>query len=207
MTGIQMGKELLIIDETLVRRLVASQFPQWRDLPVRSVANSGWDNRTFHLGDHMLARLPSAEEYAPKVEKEQKWLPRLAPLLPLPIPTPLAMGEAAEGYPWQWSIYRWIEGDTAAFTPTSDLNDIATRLTQFLIVLQSINTMDGPQPKWGSFSYIGGLAAYDDETRQAIAILKDKIDVNAATEVWETALETTWQDAPVSMGPRRHQRW
>jgi aminoglycoside phosphotransferase (APT) family kinase protein len=61
----------------------------------------GWDNRTFYLGKQMLVRMPSAAKYAMKVEIEQKWLPKLAPLLPLPIPEPLAMGEPGEGYPSQ----------------------------------------------------------------------------------------------------------
>jgi len=69
----------LAISDTLVCRLVATQFPQWKNLPVQPVAKSGWDNRTFHLGQHMLVRLPSAAEYALQVEKEQRWLPRLAP--------------------------------------------------------------------------------------------------------------------------------
>jgi aminoglycoside phosphotransferase (APT) family kinase protein len=66
-----------------VRHLISTQFPKWRDLPVFAVATSGWDNRTFHLGDHMLVRLPSAESYASAVETEQTWLPRLAPFLSL----------------------------------------------------------------------------------------------------------------------------
>ncbi|MER9210276.1 phosphotransferase, partial [Mesorhizobium sp. M0771] len=74
------------IDTDLVRRLVNAQFPQWRHLPVSPVTFGGWDNRTFHLGNDMTLRLPSAAPYALQVEKEHRWLPRLAPLLPLPIP-------------------------------------------------------------------------------------------------------------------------
>jgi aminoglycoside phosphotransferase (APT) family kinase protein len=85
-----------IINETLVQRLIAAQFPQWKDLSIRSVTPSGWDNRTFHLGEHMLVRMPSAEDYALQVEKEQRWLPKLAPKLPLPIPVPLGLGEPAK---------------------------------------------------------------------------------------------------------------
>lgn len=95
----------LIIDSTLVSNLLTSQFPQWKDLPVQPVVVGGWDNRTFHLGKQMLVHMPSAAKYAMKVEIEQKWLPKLAPLLLLSIPEPLAMGEPGEGYPWRWSIY------------------------------------------------------------------------------------------------------
>ena len=78
------------INAALAGRLVAAQFPQWADLPIKPVEFDGWDNRTFRLGEDMSVRLPSAEAYAAKVEKEHLWLPRLAPLLPLPIPVPLA---------------------------------------------------------------------------------------------------------------------
>lgn len=180
-----------------MRRLIAEQFPQWKHLPVQAVAVGGWDNRTFHLGDQMLVRLPSAEEYAMKVEKEQKWLPRLAPLLPLQIPEPLAMGEPGDVYPWRWSIYRWLEGDTAAIARIADLDDFATSLAQFLIALQHIDTTDGPLAGPHNCYRGGPLTTYDSETRKAIAALKGKIDVDAATEVWETALATTWHGSPL----------
>src|SRR5712664_3729108 len=128
-----------LIDERFVRRMVAVQFPQWAGLPVRSAAVSGWDNRSFRLGEHMIVRLPSAPDYSVQVEKEHRWLPKLAPLLPLPIPTPLAIGEPAGGYPWRWSIYRWIEGDTSAPERIADMSDFAAGLAQFLIALQRID--------------------------------------------------------------------
>lgn len=86
------------VDANLVQRLVAAQFPQWAELPVQSVAPGGWDNRTFRLGEHMSARLPSARPYVAQVEKEHRWLPRLAPFLPLPIPDSLALGAPGNGY-------------------------------------------------------------------------------------------------------------
>ena len=135
--------EQLIINETLVQCLIAAQFPQWKDLPVRPVAHSGWDNRTFHLGEHMLVRMPNAEDYALQVEKEQRWLPKLAPLLPLPIPVPLGLGEPAKGYSWTWSIYAWLPGEAAAPSSITDLSDFAINLAQFLIALQSIDSTIG----------------------------------------------------------------
>ena len=186
-----------VIDDTLVRRMVAAQFPQWADLPVRSAAVGGWDNKTFRLGEQMIVRLPSAADYSVQVEKEHRWLPKLAPLLPLSIPTPLAIGEPAGDYPWRWSIYRWIEGDTAAPERIADLSGFAASLAQFLIALQRINTTDGPGPGPHNFYRGGSLTTYDAETRQAIAALKGKIDVKAATEVWEAALKTTWDRPPV----------
>lgn len=96
----------LHIDVALVHRLITTQFPEWADLTIKPVELSGWDNRTFHLGEHMSVRLPSAEKYSAKVEIEQLWLPKFAPLLPLQIPTPLAIGKPSAEYPWKWSVYR-----------------------------------------------------------------------------------------------------
>jgi len=144
-----------------------------------------------------LVRLPSASIYAASVEKEQMWLPKLAPFLPLKIPEPLEMGKPAEGYPWKWSIYRWLEGETAASTSIADLCDFAKSLAQFIIALQHIDSKDGPLPGPHSFYRGGALTNYDTETRQAIGVLKNKIDIGAAEELWETALATRWQSSPV----------
>lgn len=189
--------EQIIINETLVHRLVTAQFPQWKDLPIRPVTHSGWDNRTFRLGEHMLVRMPSAEDYALQVEKEQQWLPKLAPELPLPIPVPLGLGAPTNDYPWKWSIYSWLPGETASASRIIDLSDFATDLTHFLTALQHIDATNGPPPGQHSFYRGGSLATYDNETRQAIAALKGKIDTNAAIEIWEAALSTKWINPPV----------
>ena len=176
---------------------MASQFPQWTHLSVRPVARGGWDNKTFHLGEQMLVRLPSAADYAEQVKKEQRWLPKLAPLLPLPIPAPLALGEPAAGYPWNWSIYRWLEGDTATPERITDLRDFANTLAQFLIALQRIDPTNGPAPGPHNFHRGGSLTTYDAEMRQALVALQGSIDVDAATDVWEAALAATWDGLPV----------
>src|SRR5260370_33326149 len=129
----QIDMQSPVIDDVLVRHMVSGQFPQWAHLPVKSVAVGGWDNKSFHLGEEMIVRLPSAAPYAAQVEKEHRWLPRLAPFLPLQIPTLLAVGEPASGYPWQRSIYRWIEGETAAPEVVSDSSDFAAGVAGFLV--------------------------------------------------------------------------
>src|SRR5690349_21149783 len=101
------------IDAALERQLVDAQFPQWAGLPITPVEIDGWDNRTFRLGGELSVRLPSAEPYALQVDKEHRWLRELAPRLPLPIPAPLARGRPGCGYPFAWSVYRWLDGDVA----------------------------------------------------------------------------------------------
>lgn len=194
------------LDVPLVRRLLADQFPEWAGLPIRPVEFDGWDNTTFRLGDDMSVRLPSHAAYAAQVEKEQEWLPVLAPSLPLPIPTPLAKGEPTDGFPLPWSVYRWIDGEIAARGehaighPTAhidDLTEFAAALGAFLVALQRIDATDGPPAGPHSFWRGGPLATYDAETRDAIASLDGKVDTVAATEVWDAALDGAWEGAPV----------
>jgi aminoglycoside phosphotransferase (APT) family kinase protein len=145
----------------------------------------------------MTVRLPSAEAYAAQVEKEQLWLPKLAPSLPLPIPIPLAMGEPACGYPWRWSIYRWLKGENAAIERIADLTRFATMLGRFLGALQQIDPTGGPPPGPHNFYRGGSLAVYDEQCREAIAALAGTVNGNGATAVWEAALDATWHGAPV----------
>jgi aminoglycoside phosphotransferase (APT) family kinase protein len=184
------------IDEDLVRRLIAAQFPAWADLPVTRLAG-GHDNRSFRLGETMLVRLPSSEGYAPQAEKEQRWLPYLAPRLPLPIPAPLAIGAPGEGYPWRWQVLAWIEGETAATAPVRDQVRFALDLADFLAALQRIDAAGGPAAGAHSFWRGGPLATYDAQTRAAISTLGELIDAAAATAMWEAALGAAWTGPPV----------
>ncbi len=184
------------IDAALVRRLISLQFPRWADLPVRPVEAGGWDNRTFHLGPHMTARLPSAAPYALQAEKEHRWLPKLAPLLPLPIPVPLAKGAPADGYPWPWCVYRWLEGEPVSVGDIADLRRFAADLAEFLNALRRIDPAGGPPPGRHDFFRGGPLTVYDAEARQAIVALRGRIDTGAASAVWEEALGTEWTVLP-----------
>jgi aminoglycoside phosphotransferase (APT) family kinase protein len=145
----------------------------------------------------MSVRLPSAQGYAAQVEKEQRWLPYLAPLLPLPIPAPVAMGVPGEGYPWHWSVYRWLDGEVATIDNIADLRQFAITLAQFLAALQRIDPAGGPLAGPHSFYRGGPLTVYDAETRQAIAALEGRIETEAAAAVWEAALDAAWHGPPV----------
>lgn len=185
------------IDVSLVRRLISEQFPQWADLPIKPVESSGWDNRTFHLGEHMTVRMPSTVAYASQVEKEQYWLPKLAPHLPIAIPKPIAMGKPTREYPWGWSIYQWLEGETASTACINDFNKFAERLANFLRALQQCNTTDGPISGPENFYRGGPLSVYDVDTRKAIAQIEDKNLADTLMPIWEKALASTWQNEPV----------
>ena len=185
------------ITAELAARLVARQFPRWADLPVVPVAESGWDNRTFRLGDAMSVRLPTAEHYVAAVAKEHAWLPRLAPHLPLRIPTPLALGMPDAGYPWPWSVRRWIDGRPAAPDRIADLSAFADTLAGFLVALWGADATGGPAAGAHSFHRGGALAVYDAETRAALATLGPSVDGAAALRMWEASLCSTWTATPV----------
>lgn len=185
------------IDVALVSKLVGAQFPRWANLPIKRVEFDGWDNRTFRLGETMSVRLPSAERYAAQVEKEHRWLPLLSLHLPIPIPVPLEMGFPAEGYPWHWSVYKWLEGEDASVGRMDDLCEFATSLGDFLGTLQQIDSTGGPSPGRHNFFRGGPVATYDKETRQAISGLNDVIDARLVTEVWESAHNAVWHGSPV----------
>lgn len=180
------------IDAEQVRQLVADQFPQWADLPVQPVANGGWDNWTFHLGSQKSVRLPSAAEYAEAVGKEHRWLPALAPELPLPIPTPLAKGEPGSGYPYPWSIYQWLPGEPASADRIADSGRFALDLAEFLAALQSVDTTGGPRPGQHNWYRGGTLRTYDGEARRALTALDGQVDITLAREIWTSALDARW---------------
>ncbi len=180
------------ITPALVARLLAAQFPHWADLPLAPVELDGWDNTTFRLGKELAVRLPSAVAYVAQVEKEQRWLPLLAPQLPLRIPKPVARGAPGCGFPRPWSIYRWLRGDPATAERVEDLSVFASDLAGFLAALYTIDPTGGPVAGEHSFFRGGRLTTYDRDARAAIAALDGEIDTDGATEIWEAALAAPW---------------
>ncbi|MHA6765457.1 aminoglycoside phosphotransferase family protein [Streptacidiphilus sp. PAMC 29251] len=185
------------IDAALVKRLIAAQFPQWSTLPVVPVEVDGWDNRTYRLGDTMTARLPTAPGYVPAVTKENHWLPRLAPSLPVAVPPVLAEGAPGEGYPFPWSVRGWLPGRTAAPGLIGDMPRFAVEVARFIRALQRCDATGGPLA--GAHSWYRGAspAHYDDETRRCLATLKGRVDTDRLAAVWDAALAAEWHGAPV----------
>src|SRR5215813_9174404 len=125
---------------SLVARLLATQFPHWADLPIEPVPSAGTDNALYRLGDDMVVRLPRIDWAVGQVEKERRWLPMLAPFLPFAIPVKLAIGAPGEGYPWPWSVYRWLAGESATFERVAVPCQAARDLAHFIATLQQIDT-------------------------------------------------------------------
>ena len=183
---------------SLVVQLLTMQFPQWADLPIEPVRSAGTDNTLYRLGDDMVVRLPRIHSATGQVDKEHQWLPRLAPFLPLTIPIPLAKGKPGEGYPWHWSVYRWLEGKNPTIERIADPHQAAIDLAQFLAALQQIDATGGPPSGPPNSSRGVPLSMRNQQSRAAIATLHGMLDADAATATWEAALRApVWRDSPV----------
>ncbi|WP_329316756.1 aminoglycoside phosphotransferase family protein (plasmid) [Streptomyces sp. NBC_01278] len=195
MSSVKMHADEVDIDGPLVGRLVAAQFPQWADLEVRRVRSAGTDHTMYRLGQDMTVRLPRMPGAADQVDLEQRWLPRLAPHLPLAVPVPLGQGVPGEGYPFAWSVYRWLDGANLFDEPLTELHDAAAGLGRFVAALRRIDTAGAPR------SFRGGPAGTADAgVRAAIRDLgaDGTLDAGAATAAWEAALRVPqWDGAPV----------
>jgi aminoglycoside phosphotransferase (APT) family kinase protein len=185
-------------DASLVCRLLATQFPQWADLRIERIASAGTDNAIYRLGDDLSVRLPRRPGAIGQVEKEERWLPILAPHLPLAIPVPLAKGTPGEGYPWHWCVSPWLKGDDATAEHIRDLREAAVDLAAFIAALQRIDTTGGPRPGRHNFFRGVPLAVRDDQIRKAIPHWDGLVDISAVTAAWEAALEApAWAGPPV----------
>jgi aminoglycoside phosphotransferase (APT) family kinase protein len=179
----------------LIRRLLSTQFPQWAHLPVQRLASGGTVNAIYRLGDELTVRLPFREGGAQTVDHEATWLPRLAPLVPVPIPEVVALGEPAEGYPWRWAIHRWMAGDVLIEAEATDPEGLAGDLAAFVTALRKVDLKDGPAAYRG-----GSLHTVDAETRSAIEALRrtdEPFDADAILAAWTAALAVPeWSGKP-----------
>ncbi|MCP2014108.1 aminoglycoside phosphotransferase (APT) family kinase protein [Deinococcus sp. HSC-46F16] len=182
----------------LVRRLLATQFPEWADLPVRVFSSAGSDNAIYRLGDALAVRLPRRPSAAGQVEQELAWLPRLAPHLPLTIPVPLALGQPGEGSPLTWGVYRWLPGEPAFRENLTDFPQAARDLAGFIRALQAMDPTGAPMADSTGGERGAPLLSRDAYTRENIARSPDDLDRVALTAAWEVALQApVWDDAPV----------
>ena len=142
-------------------------------------------------------RLPSATEYALAVDKEQRWLPRLGPHLPVPIPSVCGRGVPGAGYPFPWSVYRWLDGQAATHAAIGDPIEFAEQLADFLVSLRSVDAADGPQPGIHNWYRGATLLTYDATTRRSLGALTDHVDVDLVSEMWSAALAAPWKGEDV----------
>lgn len=184
----KMHADELKIEERLVRRLLVDQFPRWAELPLRKVEPVGTVNAVFRLGDEYSIRLARREGPTTPGGREFLWLPKIAPLVPLEIPVPIAQGRPNNEYPWFWEIHSWLKGETV---PIEALEEIqaARDLAEFVLALQQVDPTGGPLGRGIP------LAQRDKDFRYWLARFNGDPAVSA---VWESALSAPpWNGPPV----------
>ena len=176
-------------DAELARGLVATQFPGWSDLAIRRVEAASTDNDIYRLGDRLAVRLPRRDGAVAPIEKEHLWLSRLAPSLPVAIPTPVAKGAPGLGFPYPWGVVRWIEGEPPGTAAITDV-EIARDLALFIAALHEIDATGGPSPGAHNFWRGAPLRAFDAELRRRFEWLSDVDDIVTIAAAWEWGLQT-----------------
>lgn len=186
------------IDIELVQRLVDAQFPQWAQLPLELLDPAGSDHVIYRLGEELTVRLPRHAGAIGQARKEFEWLPRLAPHVPLAIPEPVGVGEPDFGYPWPWSVSRWLHGEVATVEALAGSSRTAVELAEFLTALQRFAPADIPVGAARGDLTVQPLADRDRATRAAIAEVDGRFDTAAMTELWDAALGAPgWERPPV----------
>jgi len=182
------------IDDDLVRRLLASQMPQWADLPLRVAEPIGADNVMIRLGDTLALRLPRTEGAAEGTRKEQELVPRIAAHLPVQVPVPVAVGEPDHGYPWPWSVYPWIAGRNP--DPGEAGAELAGDLADFVHALRGVDTFgmaaEGPLHSYRADS----IQLRDAATQQCIEECAGLIDTGLTARAWDEAKRVPDFDGP-----------
>ena len=178
-------------DVDLARRLLASQHPQWADLPIERVPSAGTDNAIYRLGDDLALRLPRIHWAVDNVVKEQTWIPILAPHLPLAVPLPVATGQPEEAFPYPWGVVQWLPGELATLDRLDDPVQAAHDLASFVHALQAVDPAGGPKHGRGRPIRLG-----DEMVRMGVAGLRGEVDADAVTEAWNRVMAVPDHDGP-----------
>lgn len=179
------------MDEDLVRWLLEDQHPDLAGLPLY-LTDAGWDNVMWRLGPDLAVRMPRRQIAAPNIERELRWLPELAPELPLDVPVPLRKGHPAGGYPWHWSVVPWIEGRPGDREPATDARASGQRLGRFLAAMHRPAPADAPFNPYRS----GAVISRADTFEERLAKLAGHVDVPLLRDVWKRAIAS-----PAHTGP------
>jgi aminoglycoside phosphotransferase (APT) family kinase protein len=185
------------LDEAVVRRLVDTQFPEWASLPLERIGTSGTVNVLYRLGPELVLRLPRIHGVGKwasgAYERDVEWLPRLAEVLPVAMPRPVAKGRPGDDYPSEWSVYAWLPGEHPDVQRLEDPEGLARQLAAVIKALRRFDPAGAPASK-RAFS----LEHYDEATRAALALFEAELDSAAALDAWERALAApSWQAPPV----------
>lgn len=184
------------ITPDVVSCLVRTQVLRLAQERVTAVEVDGWDNSSFRVGSGHVARLPTADGYVAAVDKEHRWLPVLAPHLPVAVPGPVHRGTPGCGFPRPWSLYGWIPGDTAA-GGVDDLSTFAVDVAGFVRALRRIDVTGAPAAGGHSFGRGGPLSRYTRDVMGSVIHLPSDVPAGAVVEAWEASVARPFSGPPV----------
>jgi len=189
-----MHEDEIEIDESLVRALVESALPDLAARTLTPLDVSGSSNLLFRLGDDLLVRLPRQPGGAATIAKEARWLPYLAPGLPVSVPQIVAVCEPAHGYPERWSVVRWIDGTTPAVPGTDEPSALANDLAAVVAALRELPVppaaLEDASLRWYRADPLaemaGDIRGYLDDCRELSDL---DLDLEACARIWDEAME------------------
>ncbi|MFC7532279.1 aminoglycoside phosphotransferase family protein [Actinoplanes sp. GCM10030250] len=134
------------ISEQTVRNLLADQFPEWADLPVRQVRSAGTVNAIFRIGEGLTARFPLAgedddiQEIRRELQSEMYAGRLLFSRTSFATPEPVALGEPGFGYPLPWSVQTWLPGTIATDEDPGGSWEFAGDLAELISGMRAVGT-------------------------------------------------------------------
>jgi aminoglycoside phosphotransferase (APT) family kinase protein len=182
------------VDDALVRRLLDEQAPDLAPLPLTRIEAWGTDHAIFRLGDDLSVRLPKIAWAAKQGEKENRWLPLLAPALPVAVPVPVMVGVPAGDYPFRWYVAPWLDGENPRPDGSTDRRRLAVDVAAFVLALERIDATGAPAPRPAQRG--GRLALADPFTRVRAEELRGEADVDRLIAVWDAGVQAPPWDGP-----------
>lgn len=181
------------VDEGIVRGLIADQCPDLASLALRHVAD-GFDNSLWRVGEELVVRLPRRRTAVDLMRNELRWLPELAPSLPLPTSTPLRVGRPIASYPYPWSLTRWFDGRPAYEVPLVNPGQTAEALARFMHALHRPAPRDAP----GNEHRGVPLSDRADLFESRIRSVESVVDADPLRRIWDLALASRpWEGPPL----------
>ena len=181
----EMHQDQLVVDVTLVRRVVASQFPEWSELRIEPVLSPGTVNALFRIGDRLVARFPlqpgDPEDVRRWIGSETGAARELLGKTRFATPEPVAVGEAGAGYPLPWSVQTWIPGVTASEADAAGSIALAEDLAEFIMGVRDIDTR-GRTFQGGGRG--GDLQDHDEWMETCFVQSEGMFDVPRLRDVW-----------------------
>ncbi|HEX5121203.1 MAG TPA: phosphotransferase [Pseudonocardiaceae bacterium] len=180
----------------LIRDLLREQHPDLAELPLRAV-EGGWGNQMWRLGDELAVRMQRMEIAPDRQLKERRWLPLLAPRLPLPIPVPVRSGAPCARFSKLWTVMTWVPGLPGDHGSITRGEHAADTLAAFLRALHVAAPADAPADSGRGAHPQDWTEGFDEffDSLDADAIGADAAEVRA---VWDDAVAApAWEGPPV----------